>query len=120
MVGKPYGQRYILEHHGLAHSEAQPAAPVEIARGSRTSVRIVSNFGWNRPRAATGAGAWSNHRRRVRLADVVQASSNRLGVSVIDDGSLVQWAICIYVDEVLNRAGHERCGSRRHDRFSSA
>ncbi|NLA28179.1 MAG: hypothetical protein GX875_00770, partial [Propionibacterium sp.] len=78
---------------------------------------MVSIFGWDRLSASTGAGVWFNYGRRVRLAGVVEASSNWLGFTVIDDGPLVRWAI--NVDGVLDLAGHECCGSRRLDRFSS-
>ncbi len=66
---------------------------------------MVSIFGWDRLSASTEAGVWFNDRRRVCLAGVVQASSSWLGFTVIDDGSLVQWAICINVEEVLDLGG---------------
>ncbi len=91
MVGTRYGQRRILENRGLAHGEAEPAAFVEIVRGSRTSVRIASIDLWvGSVKSADGAGVWCNHRRRVRLADVMKASSNRLGFTAINNGSLAQ------------------------------
>ncbi|NLA28527.1 MAG: hypothetical protein GX875_02565 [Propionibacterium sp.] len=108
-----------MEHHSSAHDEAQPAALVEIARGSRASAWLVSIFGWDRSRAPTGADVSFNDRRGVRLADVVKTSSNRLGFTVIIVAALGQWAICTNIDEALGLAGHERCGSRSLDRFST-
>jgi len=70
-------------------------------------------------KGADGAGAWLNDRRRARLADVMKASSNRLGFTVINDAARARWANCANVDEVLDLEGHERCGSHRRDRFST-
>ncbi len=70
-------------------------------------------------KGADGAGAWLNHRRRARLADVMKASSNRLGSTAINNATRAQWANCTNVEKILDLAGHERRGSHRRDRFST-
>jgi len=70
-------------------------------------------------KGADRAGAWLNDRRRARLADVMKASSNRLGFTVIKDAARARWANCTNVEKILDLAGHGRCGSHRRDRFGT-
>ncbi len=70
-------------------------------------------------KGADGAGAWLNDRRRARLADVMKASSNRLGFTMTNEAARAQWANCANVEKILNLEGHERRGSHRRDRFST-